>query len=73
MTDSFIIFSWKVQFSFFFQPHCAACGILVPDQGSKPYPLHWKCGVLTPGLPGKSPKHSFYQRHLLQTFTQLRL
>ena len=24
------------------------------DQGSNPVPLHWECGVLTTGLPGKS-------------------
>ena len=32
------------------------CGIrvLVPDQGSKPVPLHWEHGVLAPGPPGKS-------------------
>ena len=30
------------------------CGILVPKQGSIPHPLHWKGGVLTIGLPGKS-------------------
>ena len=27
-----------------------------PDQGLKPYPLHWKHRVLTLGLPGKSRK-----------------
>ena len=32
----------------------AACGILVPNQGLNPQSLHWKCGVLTPRLPGKS-------------------
>ena len=32
----------------------AACGIQFPDQGSKPGPLHWECGVLAPGPPGKS-------------------
>ena len=25
-----------------------------PDQGSNPCPLHWKHGILTAGLPGKS-------------------
>ena len=39
-------------FSFFFWPPCIACGILVPNQGSNLYPLQWKCGVLTTGLPG---------------------
>ena len=27
---------------------------LVPEPGIKPAPLHWKCRVLTAGLPGKS-------------------
>ena len=37
----------------FFWPLCKACGILVPWPGIES-PLHWKCGVLTTGLPGKS-------------------
>ena len=41
-------------FSFHFWPRHMACGILVPDQGSKLRPLHWKRGVLTTGPPGKS-------------------
>ena len=32
---------------------------LVPDQGSNPGPLHWECGVLTTGPPGKSLHQSF--------------
>ena len=32
----------------------AACGVQLPDQGSKPGPLHWQHGVLTTGPPGKS-------------------
>ena len=32
----------------------AACGILFPDQGSNPGPLHWERGVLATGPPGKS-------------------
>ena len=31
-------------------------GFLFPDQGSKPYPLQWKWGVLTTGSPGKSQR-----------------
>ena len=31
-----------------------ACGILVPQPGISPGPLHWKLGVLTIGPPGKS-------------------
>ena len=30
------------------------CGILFPDQGSNPGPLHWEHGVLATGPPGKS-------------------
>ena len=38
-----------------------ACGILVPRPGIEPMPnLHWKWGVLTTGLPGKSMSISFY-------------
>ena len=39
---------------FFFWLCCAACGILVPNQGSNPCPLQWKRRVLTTGPPGKS-------------------
>ena len=31
-----------------------ASGILVPWSGVEPAPLHWQCGVLTTGPPGKS-------------------
>ena len=31
----------------------AAWGIQFPDQGPNPGPLHWKCGVLATGPPGK--------------------
>ena len=41
---------------FFFRPCPTACGILVPWPQNEPtVPLHWKCGFLTTGLPGKSP------------------
>ena len=40
-------------FFFFFWLHSVACGILVPDQGWNPCPLHWKWGVLTTEQPGK--------------------
>ena len=39
-----------------FLAHPGACGILVSNQDSNLYPLHWNHGVLTTGLPGKSPK-----------------
>ena len=32
----------------------AVSGILFPDQGWNPGPLHWELGVLAPGPPGKS-------------------
>ena len=31
-----------------------ACGILIPDQGSNPGPLHWERGDLATGPPRKS-------------------
>ena len=37
---------------FEFWLHRAACGILVPRQGIKPRPLHWKHSILTTGPPG---------------------
>ena len=41
----------------FFSGHAALqCGILFPDQRSNPHPLLGKHGVLTTGLPGKSPR-----------------
>ena len=33
----------------------AARGIQVPEQGSNPGPMHWKCGVLATGPPWKPP------------------
>ena len=41
-------------FFFFFQPHCATCGILVPWPGIEPAPPVLEGGVLTTGPPGKS-------------------
>ena len=35
------------------------CGIWFPEQGSNPGPLHWECGVLAMGPPGKSLKLKF--------------
>ena len=34
---------------FFFLPCLGACGTLIPQPGMEPYPLQWKCGVLTTG------------------------
>ena len=36
-----------------------AHGILFPDQGLNPGPLHWELGVLATGPPGKSLKFLF--------------
>ena len=36
-------------------------GSQFPDQGSNLRPLHWKCGVLTTGPPGKSQKKDIEQ------------
>ena len=36
-------------------------GSKFPNQGLNTYPLHWKHGVLTTGLPGKSPFFSFFK------------
>ena len=51
----------------FFWPRCMACGILVPWPGmeSNPWPLQWKHGVLTTGLPRKSLKALIKQSFLL--------
>ena len=38
------------------------------NQGSNPQPLHWKCGVVTTGLPGKS--HVASTLALLQSMLQ---
>ena len=38
-----------------------ASGIWFPDQGLNPGPLHWECGVLASGPPGKCPEFSFYK------------
>ena len=35
-----------------------ACGIYVPDQSSNLGSLHWECGVLATGPPGKSPSQT---------------
>ena len=37
-------------------PCCMACGSYLPYQGPDLCPLHWKCGLLTTGLLGKSLK-----------------
>ena len=37
-----------------------ACGILSPDQGLNPGPLHWEHGVLATGPSGKSQENILY-------------
>ena len=49
---------WGFFTFFFFFGHAmrpVGCRILVPQQGSKPCPLHWELRVLTTGPPGKAP------------------
>ena len=42
-----------------------ACGVYFPEWGSNPSPLHWQCGVLATGPPGKShPSPSFFSNSL---------
>ena len=43
--DSFMWLSWVL---------VVTCGIQFPHQGSNLGPLHWECGVLATGPPGKS-------------------
>ena len=52
--SSFTIIIFWFYFFIYFCPHPEACGILVCWPGIEPTPLHWKLGVLTTGLPGKS-------------------
>ena len=37
-----------------------ACGVFFPNQGLSLQPLHWKHGVLTTELPGRSLTHPIY-------------
>ena len=51
---------------FIIYPHqvlVGSCGVYFPDQGSNLGPLHWECGVLATGPPGKSQWLSFYTFH----------
>ena len=41
-----------------------ACKILVPNPGSNPCPLQWKCGFSTTGPPGKSLEFLFTDFYL---------
>ena len=49
---------WEAQFS-----TLQCVGYFFPNEGSNPYPLQWKHGVLTTGPPGKSWKRQRYQGH----------
>ena len=51
---------WFLPFFFFFFFWLCHLGTLFPNQGSNPCPLHWKHGVLTTGLPGKSLNHATF-------------
>ena len=46
----------------------AACRILIPQQGSNPSPLQWKCGVLTTGPQGSPNKPFSYTLRKWQRF-----
>ena len=51
--------------NFFFLSHAARhVRSQLPDQGSNPRPLHWKCEVLTTGPPGKSLTVLFFKFYL---------
>ena len=52
----------------------ALCGIwdLSPHQGLYLRPLHWKCGVPTSGLPGKSQENKTFLIDLTLTFVKLK-
>ena len=51
-------------FVFYFFCLNAACGILIPQQGSNLLPLHWKRGVAITGLPGKSSTQCLQMAHI---------
>ena len=59
------IFSGGVRDS---QLRVPSCGVwdLAPLPGTEPGPLHWECGVLATGPPGKSLKCFSMSLHLLQ-------
>ena len=49
-----------------------ACGILLPDQGLNLAPLHWECGFVATGPPGKSLGYLHINNHYgLITFYDL--
>ena len=55
VTHSVQVHTQPVFFFFFFCHIVRLVGSYFPAQGSNPCPLPWKLGVLTTGLPGKSP------------------
>ena len=62
LSKSFLSFFFKKK-KFFFKFFCHAIwpvGPYFPDQGSNPFPLHWKLRVLTTGPPRKSLFLSFF-------------
>ena len=46
--------TYIMTFFLFLSPHCTTYRFLVPDQGSNPGTLQWKCKFLIIGLPGMS-------------------
>ena len=60
--DSFPLLEATVFFLLFYflaTPKILVFGSQFPDQGSNLHPLHWECGILTTGPPGKSLGPSF--------------
>ena len=45
-----------------------ACAIQLPDQESNPGPLHWECGFLATGPPGKSQVPTLMASYNLKYF-----
>ena len=73
--ELFIIAQFLENYSFFFfWPHHAACGMLVPQPGIEGGPRQGERGVLTTGLPGNSIfnmiiwHQSYWMTSLRQTF-----
>ena len=65
--NGFFFYLIKYLFIFIYLPapglSCVMCG-LIPDQGLNPGPLHYECGILATGPPGKSLHLKMYfHRH----------
>ena len=69
----YVLYSKAIHFFLvlIFWPHHMACGISVPWQGSNFCLFHWKHGVLTTGLSGKSQAIYFWLLSIYYTVTHL--